>query len=134
MPSFGPKSLAIRETLHPKLQKVVDEVVKHLDITLLQGVRTPEQEKALVASGASTTMNSKHLPDANGKSRAVDLAKFPLDWDNTEQFILVAGYVLGIAEMLGIKLVWGGDWNRDFNTLDTGFRDLDHFQLHDSEE
>lgn len=128
--TLGPKSLAQRETLHPKLKQVVDKLVElGFNFSILQGVRTPEQEKDLVASGASTTMNSKHLPDVNGQSRAMDIALNPISWNNTEQFVLFAGYVLGLADSMGIKLIWGGDWNRDFNTLDTGFRDLDHFEL-----
>lgn len=133
MYKFGKSSLEKRETLHPKLQKICDEVIKHLNISILQGVRTVDEEKALVAQGKSMTMNSKHLPDVNGKSRAMDIALYPIDWDNDSQFTLVAGYILGIAEMMGIKLVWGGDWNRDFNTKDTGFMDNDHFQLADEE-
>lgn len=133
--TLGPKSLIQKDTLHPKLQQVINKLVElNFNFSILQGVRTLDQEKALVASGASTTINSKHLPDTNGKSRAMDIALNPISWNNTEQFVLFAGYVLGLADAMGIKLIWGGDWNRDFNTLDTGFRDLDHFELDKSEE
>ena len=46
-----------------------------------------------------------------------------------ERFTLFAGYVLGIAESMGIDLIWGNDWNGDFNTKDTNFKDYPHFEI-----
>lgn len=40
------------------------------------GLRTAEEQKALVASGASQTMNSMHRPQADGFSHAMDLVLF----------------------------------------------------------
>jgi len=134
MNKFGKRSLEQRQTLHPKLQKVVDEVIKTVDFTILEGVRSVERQKELVAKGMSKTMKSRHLPDSNGKSRAMDLSPHPIDWENKERFILFAGYVLGIAQQLGINLVWGGDWNKNFDIKDTKFFDAPHFELHDSED
>lgn len=131
--SFGPSSKAKYDTLHPKLQKICDEVIKYVDCTIIDGVRTKEQEAALVAAGKSTTMNSKHLPDANGKSRAVDISPYPIDWNDTERFAYFAGYMMMAAKSLGISLIWGCDWNSNFSTKDTTFKDYPHFQLADNE-
>lgn len=131
--SFGKSSLEKRDTLHPKLQRVVDEVIKYYNFSIIEGVRTKERQAELFAQGKSKTLDSKHLADPNGKSRAMDLCPFPIDWSDRERFILFAGYVLGTAQQLGIVLVWGGDWNRDFYTKDTGFFDEPHFQLADDE-
>ena len=30
---------------------------------------------------------------------------------------------------MGIDLIWGNDWNKDWNTKDTGFHDYPHFEL-----
>jgi peptidoglycan L-alanyl-D-glutamate endopeptidase CwlK len=57
------------------------------------------------------------------------VAPYPLNWDNLERFTLFAGFVLGIAQSMGIRLIWGNDWNRDFNTGDTKFKDYPHFEL-----
>ena len=40
-----------------------------------------------------------------------------------------AGYVQGVAEQLGIKIRWGGDWDSDFDFKDQTFNDLVHFEL-----
>jgi len=134
MYKFGKRSLDQRKTLHPKLQKIVDTTIKYVDFSILEGVRSLDRQKELVAQGKSKTLKSKHLPDKNGQSRAMDLAPSPIDWNNRERFILFAGFILGIASSLNIKVVWGGDWNGDFDTKDTGFFDAPHFELDESEE
>jgi peptidoglycan L-alanyl-D-glutamate endopeptidase CwlK len=133
MATFSKSSLEKRDTLHPKLQKIVDEAIKHVDFTILEGVRTAERQKELVEQGKSKTLNSKHLPDANGKSRAVDLSPFPIDWANTNRFYLFAGFIRGIANSLGIKIRLGADWDGDMNPRNQTFHDLPHFELESTE-
>jgi len=62
-------------------------------------------------------------------SLAVNAAPYPIDWENRERATLFAGYVLGVADEMGIKLRWGGDWNMNFETADNNFDDLWHFEL-----
>ena len=70
--------------------------------------------------------NSKHnsLP-----SVAVDIAPYPIDWEDTERFIQLSGAILQIAKQNGLDLRWGGDWNRDGRMTDESFRDLLHFEM-----
>jgi len=62
--------------------------------------------------------NSKHN---KYPSLAVDLAPYPINWNNKAQFIYFAGYVMRTAEILKLQgkikhsLLWGGDWNRNLN-------------------
>ena len=74
-------------------------------------------------------MNSKHLAAADGYSRAVDAAPWPIDWQDTKGFYHFAGFVRGIAAQLGIKIRWGGDWSNNMNLNDQTFFDLVHFEL-----
>nr|MDT0253070.1 hypothetical protein [Endozoicomonas sp.] len=72
--------------------------------------------------------NSKH----NSKpSRAVDAMAFPLDWFDYQRSAHFAGFVLGIAQSMSIKLRWGGDWDRDGEMKDHKFIDYPHFELID---
>jgi len=51
-----------------------------IDFGVTQGLRTPEEQKKLVESGASQTMNSKHIT-----GKAVDLAAYidgRLSWEH----------------------------------------------------
>ena len=62
-------------------------------------------------------------------SKAVDVAPYPIDWEDREGFILFAGYVLGVASQLGLNIRWGGDWDGDFDLSDNEFDDLVHFEM-----
>jgi len=46
-----------------------------------------------------------------------------------DRFYHFAGYVLGVAEILGIKIRWGGDWNGNFDLKDQNYYDLPHFEV-----
>lgn len=134
MPQFGKRSLEQRSTLHPKLQQIVDEAIKHVDFTILEGVRTIERQEQLVAEGRSKTMNSKHLPDKNGKSRAMDVIAYPIDWENSPRNYLFAGFIKGIANSLGIKVRLGADWDGDMDPKNQTFHDTPHIELANDEE
>lgn len=94
--------------------------------TILCGQRTIEEQRALLAVRRSTTLDSKHL---RTPSLAVDAAPDPLDWEDTRRFYYFGGFVLGIAESMGIAVRWGGDWDGDMQIKDQNFNDLVHFEL-----
>jgi hypothetical protein len=60
---------------------------------------------------------------------AVDVAPYPVDWNDKERFYYFAGFVKGVASSLGISIRWGGDWNSDNNLKNQTFFDLPHFEL-----
>ncbi|GAF91804.1 unnamed protein product, partial [marine sediment metagenome] len=62
-------------------------------------------------------------------SKAVDLAPYPVDWKDAQAFVYLAGFVVGIGAMMGIRLRWGGDWDSDRQTDDESFRDLGHIEI-----
>ena len=125
MPSFSKQSLARLNSTDERLVKVFTEVVKYFDCTILEGKRTVDRQKMLVEQGKSKTMNSKHLT-----GKAVDVAPYPIDWNDRERFTYFAGHVMGIASKMGIKLRWGGDWDRDTQVKDNSFDDLPHFEIY----
>lgn len=146
MPNFGKRSLNLLEQCHPDLQKVLKEVIKYFDFTILDStIRTEEEQKQFVKEGKSKTLNSKHLkrivPEYGKKySFAVDIAPYystipHIVWEDRESFCLLAGYVLGIANYLyergeiEHKIKFGGDWNRNNKTTDEKFSDLPHFEI-----
>ena len=128
MPSFGKRSQSKLDTCHPDLQKVFNEVVKHFDCSIICGRRDCEEQNNLYHAGKSQLQfpDSKHntLP-----SNAVDAIPYPVDWNDREQFSYFAGFVIGIAASMGIKLRWGGDWDMDGETTDNSFDDLPHIEL-----
>jgi peptidoglycan L-alanyl-D-glutamate endopeptidase CwlK len=128
MPAFSEKSNARLATCDPRLQAVFDRVVAEFDCTILEGIRGMERQNELYRQGKSQLRfpESDHNKDP---SRAVDAIAHPIDWKDRERQTLFAGYVLGVAAQLGVKLRWGGDWNRNFQVADNAFDDLVHFEL-----
>jgi len=128
MPAFGRTSRSRLETCHPDLQRVFKKVVKTWDCSVLEGHRSKEKQDKLFSEGKSKVRwpNSKHNPEV---SMAVDVAPYPIDWEDLGRFYMFAGYVLRVAEEEGVKLRYGGDWDGDGRTADQTFHDLPHFEL-----
>ena len=57
-----------------------------MDVTIIEGLRTEARQAELVAQGKSKTKYSKHL-----EGKAVDLAPYPIDWEDRERFTYFAG-------------------------------------------
>ncbi len=128
MPHFSNTSLKRLQSCDERLQRLFQSVVQRFDCTVLEGHRTRDRQDAAFARGASTLQwpASKHnaLP-----SLAVDVAPWPIDWDDRDRFHLFGGVVLGTAQAMGLDIRWGGDWDGDTATQDNVFDDLVHFEL-----
>ncbi|OZI58702.1 M15 family metallopeptidase [Bordetella genomosp. 1] len=128
MPEYrlSARSVSRLAGVHPDLVAVVNLAIQRAltDFTVVEGVRTPARQRELVASGASRTMESYHLPQADGLGHAVDLAPLvdgAIPWNNWAAFAELAGVVKACAAELGIPIEWGGDWKT--------FKDGPHFQI-----
>lgn len=128
MPKFSKRSLDKLETCHPDLQKLFKEVVKSFDCTVLCGYRGKEEQDKAYRDGNSKVQypNGKHN---RRPSNAVDVAPYPIDWNDKFRFYYFAGFVMGIAKQLGLSIRYGGDWDRDTDLKDNKFDDLVHFEL-----
>lgn len=95
--------------VHPDLVAVVERAITitEVDFTVLEGLRSRDRQKELVAKGASKTMNSRHLT-----GHAVDLAPWPISWER-EDFIPIVEAMSKAAEELGVAIVHGHDWGWD---------------------
>jgi len=131
MYKFGKKSKEKLATIHPDLQRICNELIKIMDVTVLEGVRTKDRQEELVSMGMSKTMNSKHLAQDDNYSHAVDLAPFPIEWKDRERFIYMQGMIRGIAQQLGIEIRSGIDWDSDGVIKDHSFFDGPHVELKD---
>lgn len=144
MARFGKKSQDVINTLHPDLQKICNEVIKHIDYSSLEGARPDETQYKYFKEGKSKldgiTKKSKHqVTIKEPLSKAVDVAPYPIDFKNKDKakarFYFLAGYFFQASEMLyeageiTHKLRWGGDWDSDKEFQDQSFDDLPHFEL-----
>ena len=128
MPKFGIRSKRNLYTAHPDLIRLFEEVVKSFDCTVIEGHRSKERQNKLFDEGKSKLKYPKGKHNAT-PSNAVDVAPYPIDWDDTERFIYFAGFVKGIASQMDINIIWGGDWNNNTQLKDNNFQDLVHFEL-----
>lgn len=128
MPAFSKTSLERLATCHPKLQALMNEVIKYEDCVILCGHRGQAEQDQAFRDGKSKLKwpQGKHntLP-----SNAVDIAPYPLDWNDSLAFARLAGYVQAVADSMGIAVRWGGDWNKNGKSKDERFLDLVHFEL-----
>lgn len=106
--------------VHPDLVRVVERAIQmtSIDFKVLEGLRTIERQKQLMAIGATRTMKSRHIT-----GHAVDLCallngQVRWDWPLYNQ---IAQAMKGAAAELEIPIEWGGDWKT--------FKDGPHFQL-----
>lgn len=130
MPEFSARSIEKLDTCHPLLRLLFKRVIEGYDCTVVWGFRDEATQNKFYQNGRS----QKKWPDGPHNtypSLAADVAPYingSVSYD-IKQCYQFAGYVLGVADMLGIQIINGGDWNRNRNIYDQTFNDLTHFQL-----
>jgi peptidoglycan L-alanyl-D-glutamate endopeptidase CwlK len=128
MPNFSQKSRELLAGCDLKLQEICCRAIEIIDFTIITGYRNKEDQDKAFQEGKSEEIypNSKHniYP-----SRAVDIAPYPVDWNDSARFYFLAGIIMGLAYSKGIKLRWGGNWKNDFDLKNNKSNDLGHFEL-----
>ena len=114
---LGTKSLENLKGVHPDLQRIVERAIgiSESDFTVLEGLRSLERQKTLLAAGKSKTLHSRHIT-----GHAVDITPFPVSWD-WKDYPPIEKAMKQAAKDLGVDLEWGGDWK--------SFPDAPHWQL-----
>lgn len=126
MYKLSSRSLGHLEGVHPNLVRVVKRaiLITRTDFGVVCGVRLLETQQEYFAQGKTTTLNSKHLVQADGFSHAVDLAcyddKGKLTYD-TGWFNWVIQAMFTAAILEGVPIRAGGLWRT--------FIDAPHFEL-----
>lgn len=147
--TLGARSISRLEGVHPDIVKVVKKVAELAgpaqDFTVLEGVRSIEQMcinygrgrtvELCVAKGVPakfsepskakvTWLNnpflSTHRVGSDGFGHAVDLAPYPIDWNDFARFKALGALVKQAAAQVGVNLTWGGDWKKP---------DMPHYEL-----
>lgn len=131
MYKWGARSKKVRGTLDPRLQLVVDELLKLVNVSLISGHRGQEEQDRLYEEGKTQVKypNSKHN---TYPSIAVDIQPYPYPI-NEEELWGALGFIAGLAICIGMKynieLRWGGDWNQNGSLTDNNFDDLFHLEI-----
>lgn len=129
MYSYSTRSRTKLANAHPQLQRVFNEVIKYTDITILETTRNKFKQTEAYKKGTSKV---KYGDSAHNymPAVAIDVAPYPIDWNNEKRFIELSTIVRREAKRLMIPIRWGGDWDRDGDMTDQSFHDLPHYELH----
>ncbi len=130
MNKFSEVSLSRLNECHPALIRLFTEVIKHYDCSVLCGHRGEAEQEEAVRTGKSKVHYPKSKHNST-PSMAVDVVPYPLNWKDDKAFNHFAGFVMGVASIMNIKIRWGGDFNSDRNFYNDTFMDMPHFELAD---
>jgi len=125
---LGSKSKSNLVGVHPIMAAIVTRAIEltKQDFMVFEGPRTLERQKKLVASGASKTLKSMHIPkpDVYGKvpgelGHAVDLVPYidgQARWEWGAIYPIAAAVGQAATEQgVADKVCWGGVWDRWLN-------------------
>ena len=137
--TFSERSLNNLKGVHPKLVAVVHRALEltPIDFTVLEGVRSQERQDELWAQGRTkpgpvvtwVQTSGTHGIQADGYGHAVDLAPYPIDWNDHRRFDGLANVMFAAAKELGVTLRWGGNWDMDSTIHERGESDSPHYEL-----
>ena len=147
MASFGERSRERMTGVHIDMCRVAEEVVREYDCTVPYngGHRIMEIQNELYPAFSKKQWpysfhNCTIVRSTPGGyiseplSLGLDLVPYHqtlphIDWKDVEGFYHFSGYVRAKADSMGIPIIWGGDWDGDYDLDDQEFYDLGHFQL-----
>ncbi len=117
------RSMSRLEGVNPKLVKVVTTAItiSKIDFGVICGLRTIEEQRELVAKGASQTMKSKHL-----EGNAVDLMAYIGGRGSWEMNLYddIADAMKIAADEHNIQIRWGAAWHiNDLREWDSSMQD-----------
>jgi len=146
MYKFGKRSKQRLDTCHPDMIKIMEEVIKIYDFSVLEGLRTAEKQMEYFETGRSkldgVNKLSKHQDHGDGLSYAIDIMPYKKGsnaFSGKQKDIARFYYLGGLVKMAAFRLLeegkithtirWGADWNSNDLFDDQNFDDLPHFEL-----
>ncbi len=124
---LGKKSLERLNETHHDIQLIMKETERLInaeepsfDVVVLCGYRGEEEQNRLYKEKKSQ-LKYPYGKHNKKPSEAIDIAPYPTDWNNIDEFNKMCDYVKRAADILGIEIIQGRDWK----TL----KDYPHFEL-----
>lgn len=123
MPRFGKKSLEKREYLCKDLKRLVDEVIKYYDFSIICSHRDRTEQEAAYNTGASKAHFGQSAHNYN-PSFAVDVYPYPIPMtrktptsailidDHSPEWDKMIFAFKSAAKQLGIEIECGIDWQK----------------------
>lgn len=125
---LGQRSLGRLKGVNPSLVAVFKRACETMpfDVTVLEGLRSYERQQELLKQGATKVSVSRHM-----SGNALDIAPYPIDWNDLERFRILAKHMFSAAQELGITIRWGATWLSRYEEPIkwAKFLDAPHFEL-----
>jgi len=134
---FGKRSEAELATIKSALSNVCRRALKYgeMDATVIQGRRSKTEQNRYFKLGKSRVewpYGKHNVAEPEKLAGAVDIVpcvNAKPSW-NPNHCLVWAGLMLAAAAEEGVKIRWGGNWDRDGEPItDQDFQDLAHFEL-----
>jgi hypothetical protein len=106
----------------------MNEAIKYVDFSITCGFRNQADQDKAFAEGYSKVKWPDGMHNKN-PSRAVDVAPYPIDWNDAEAFTFLSGIIKGLSFALNIPITCGIDWDNDLVIKEHSFKDRPHIQL-----
>jgi peptidoglycan L-alanyl-D-glutamate endopeptidase CwlK len=120
---LGKKSLSELKGVHEDLVRVVKRAIEITpqDFSVHDGIRSLDEQRELVRTGASKTLQSRHIT-----GHAVDLVPYlngKLRWE-WEPIYQIADAVRTAAREFGVPIRWGAAWDVRLTDQDDAPEDI----------
>ncbi len=127
---FAQSSIEYLKEVHPKLSDVMYKAkdIAVIDFDISCGYRTIEEQYRLFNLGRSTLDGRTNMSMHNFKpALAVDIYAYRGKYTDysRKNMEYLSTVIKKAADVLGIKIVWGGDWT----IADDGIVDMPHYEL-----
>jgi peptidoglycan L-alanyl-D-glutamate endopeptidase CwlK len=118
--TFSSHSKKALLTCDIRLQEILHQAIKEYDFSVLCGFRNEQDQNYAFDNGFSRLKfpRSRHN---SSPSLAVDIAPYPIIWNDPVRFIQLSQIIKRIASGLFVELQWGGDWSK--------FIDMPHYEI-----
>lgn len=125
---FSQEEEKILATVDPRLVAVVRAAHARMPLRVIEGYRNEARQNKLFNEGKTKLRfpNSKHN---TFPSLAIDIAPLPVDFKNIQRFVDLSVIMFQEAKKRGVRLRWGGDWNRNNDWRDEKFLDMPHYEI-----
>lgn len=130
MNKISKRSLDNLKNVDPRLCIVIGMILAEakVDFTITSGFRSVVEQQDLYAQGRTkegsivTHKNGTDKKSYHQTGKAIDFIPYPFKgWDDKDSFKKVGKELERVANHLGFKCQYGGDWS--------SFKDYPHFQL-----
>lgn len=120
--SFGHRTRIVQQELYFQGRELIDGIWQivnpALRVTNCDGYINPSYHNNDGESGEPLSLAIDVYPYFNGKMQT-----------DERNMAFFAGKVWEIAKKQGIPIVWGGDWDGDYDVTDNRLMDMAHYQL-----